>query len=634
MRALLCWLLLFAGAFAAETLTLQLPKRDLPLRRGGTILLDAELTNKSASILEGRLEVTMLKGGRRTATHLGPELVVPPGKMKTQMLLPPALDPAYGEGVAARIAFAMKDHSIPLGDRALGNFSMGGSDFILAIARSGRRVTGIDSDRERSARLETLRSNLETQAWFSTASLSVDVEDLPTQNAGWCAYDVVLLDSASFGGLTQRQLDSLATWIEAGGSALIFAEGPVRERQLNFLRRIASQSGGVEVDDQQHVVSAEYLRLSAGMGRVLLVPSPPGGKPALEHGAWKSAIAWLWKVRAEWLPNIREHGTWPIIRPGQHEDSWRREINVSLERWARRVALDVDRRGVERPRPLPIGWVALLLSALLVLVGPVDWHVLGWLRRRRWTWGLFPALCVGFAWGAWKMATQYLGPKTRATMVRVTDVGENQQTFREVVIRLRVPSTDEEWVTETAEGLCAAMRPGGTQDEMGVFEAYGELPETRAEWPSPSRMVLRQNLRQWTPNWQQAVTIGGKAVEGPDWGALVKMWVEHPVVAPNFEGIPHDYSIYFVPASGAREDSSAYNIAADSPVDSSLATQLGTNTRPLPDILEAASPGVVAGDALGAAPRGPLMIIAWRQTAEGLHVLRRHVTAREVEAAR
>ena len=634
MRALLCWLLLFAGAFAAESLTLQIPKRDLPLRRGGTILLDAELSNKAPSILEGRLEVTMLKSGRRTATHVGPELVVPPGKMKTQMLLPPPLDPAYGEGVAARVVFAMKDRAIALGDYALGQFPFGGTDFILAIARSGRRVTAIEQDRERSARLETLRSNLETQAWFSTASLSVNVEDLPTQNVGWCAYDVVFLDSASFAELTQRQLDSLATWVEAGGSALVMAEGPVRERQLKFLRRIAGQSARIELDDQQRVVGVEYLRLSAGMGRVLLVPSPPGGKRALEHGAWKSAIAWLWKVRAELLPQIEENGTWPIIRQGQHEDIWRQQTNVSLEHWARRVALEVDRKGVERPRPLPIGWVALLLSALLLLVGPVDWHVLGWLRRRRWTWGLFPALCLGFAWGAWRMGTQYLGPKTRATMVRVTDVGENSQTFRDVVIRLRVPSADEEWVTETADGLCAAMRPGGTQDDTGVFEAYGELPETRAEWPAAGRMVLRQNLRQWTPNWQQAVTIGGKAGAGPDWSALVKTWVEHPVVAPNFEGIPRDYSIYFVPASGGREDYSAYNIAADSPIDSSLAMRLGTNTRPLPDILEAVSPGVVAGDALGAAPRGALMIIAWRQTAEGLHVLRRHVTAREVEAAR
>ena len=622
------------GAFGAESLTIQIPTRDLPRRRRGTILLDAELTNKTAPIREGRLEVTLLKDGRRTGTHVGSELVVPSGKLKTQMLLPPPLDPAYGEGVAARVAFATKDQPIPLGDHALGSFPLGGTDFILAIARSGRRVAGLDQDRERSARLETLRSNLETQAWFSTASLSVKVEDLPTQNIGWCAYDVVFLDSASFGELTQRQLDSLATWIEAGGSALIIAEGPIRERQLNFLRRIAVESGGVAVDDQQRLVGVEYFRLSAGMGRVLLVPSPPGGKPALEHGAWKSAIAWLWKVRAEWLPKIEEHGTWPIIRPGQHEDIWRHDTNVSLEHWARRVALDVDRKGVERPRPLPIGWVALLLSALLILVGPVDWHVLGWLRRRRWTWALFPALCLGFSWGAWKMAAQHLGPKTRATMVRVTDIGENQQAFRDVVIRLRVPSKDEEWVTETIDGLCGAMRPGGTQDEMGVFEAYGELPETRTEWASSSRAVLRQNLRQWTPNWQQAVTLGGKAPEGPDWGRLVKTWVEHPVVAPNFEGIPRDYSVYFVPATGMREDFSAYNIAADSPIDSSLAAQLGTNTRPLPDILEAASPCVVAGDALGAAPRGPLMIIAWRQTAEGLHVLRRHVTAREVEAAR
>jgi hypothetical protein len=261
----------------------------------------------------------------------------------------------------------------------------------------------------------------------------------------------------------------------------------------------------------------------------------------------------------------------------------------------------------------------------------VDWHVLGWLRRRRLTWVLFPALCVIFAWGASRMASQYLGPRTRSTSVRVTDLGEGNRVLRDVVIRLRVPANDEEWTTEVTDGFCAAMRPKGIAGEMGQFEAHGELPETRAEWQSHSRAVLRQNLRQWTPNWQQAVSIGGPAPEVPDWKPLIDRWNHDRGAGLEALGGPlAAYSIFFVPEGGWRPGQSGQVTGADSSIDLLAAMQLGKDTRPLPDVLESISPVLVAGESLGAAPRGALAIIAWRKVPDGLEVLRRHVSPREM----
>ena len=72
--------------------------------------------------------------------------------------------------------------------------------------------------------------------------------------------------------------------------------------------------------------------------------------------------------------------------------------------------------------PLPV--VAAILGAFVLLVGPGEWFVLGWLRRRRWTWFTFPLLATAFALIAVRAAEHYLGREDKRAALIVTDVGE------------------------------------------------------------------------------------------------------------------------------------------------------------------------------------------------------------------
>jgi len=219
----------------------------------------------------------------------------------------------------------------------------------------------------------------------------------------------------------------------------------------------------------------------------------------------------------------------------------------------------------------------------------------------------------------------------RSSSVRVTDLTEGDRVLRDMVIRLRIPSRDEEWATETADGLCMAMPPL-KEDEHGRIGPFGELAETRTEWLSPSRLVLRQNLRQWTANWQQAVSFSAAPPPGPNWKTLIERWARASTIGEErLEATDSEFTIYYAPRDLEQPRPIAHQaLPIDSPIDSLVATQLCLEDAPLPDVLEARSPALVAGTMLGARPRGPLSILAWRRTSEGIQVLRRHVSAREL----
>ena len=591
------------------------------------MLLDATLTNHSGALLEGRLQATVLRHGRKSSVHVSTELVIPPGAMKVQMLFPPPPDPAFGEGFAVELKFAGKDREIALGNHPLGRFPEGGEDFIRAIGRTSRRVSDLDRMRERSARLETLRPALETSAWFATANLSVAVEDLPTHPAGWCAYDVVLLDSAAFSALTARQLDSLARWIAAGGSAALFADGAIGERQHAFLQRLSGRHGSISLDAEQRLTPHVNQMLVADMGRVLLAPRAPATKEILDSPAWRAAIAWLWKVRPELVQEIEEHGVWPVQRPSVERST----SALHLDEWVQHTALEKERTASERPRLLPLSWVALLLATLLLLAGPAEWYVLGWLRRRRWTWLVFPTTCIAFAWLASRMATHYLGPQTRQSTIRVTDVGDGGRVLRDVAVRFRVPSSDEEWTNEITDGLSMATR-AVIENAPGISEGADLIPDTRAEWLSPSRAILRQNTRQWTPHWQHSVSFAATVAPSPNWEALIARWKQAgPPTEQHLAAPASGFGVYYSPRHSNRHDAvPAHVFPADSLIDRFTASLFCNDYPPLPDILEAQSPVMVAGGMLGAGPRGPLIILAWQRSPEGVQVFRRHVSSREI----
>jgi hypothetical protein len=81
-------------------------------------------------------------------------------------------------------------------------------------------------------------------------------------------------------------------------------------------------------------------------------------------------------------------------------------------------------------RLIPFSAMVGMLALFLLMIGPVDYFLLGFLRRRRFTWVLFPATSLAFLVATVLMANHYLGLRDQRTSLTVVDLGRDGTALR------------------------------------------------------------------------------------------------------------------------------------------------------------------------------------------------------------
>jgi len=625
-----CLLLLLAGgvALAAEpAVILGHPLTEsLRLRKGGPVPLEVELTNRGPGIAEGRLEATVLFRARHASVERSGELVLVPGKRLVALPLPPPAEVQDGDQLGVQLRWLGKTETVKLGDFALGTYGFSSNELILAVGRTERSLTELDVERVRSVALENLRPRINTAGWqtFSTLPVPLPVERLPVQPLGWCAYDSVFLDTAAFSAMTEKQLTSLARWIEAGGVAFIsicdpgFA--PLAERHAAFLNRLAAAKGApFRLDGAVLGTAAELpgktLLLEPVLGRVCVQLVPVTSKDELQHRFWLVAVGWLGKLTNEQMDSVRLHGAWSEDRLFQQVPA----DQADLDTWLWTDAIGYSSLSPDKPRPLPLAMVALLLGTLLFAVGPADWFVLGWLRRRRWTWILLPLCCGLAAWWASWLAARTIGRTDRAASVTVTDVAPGGQVLRAGRCDMLLPSRDREWVVSARDGFVVPL-PRLT---AGGETARSDSGEMTGEWKTPSLFEYRRNLRQWAPSMTLSVSFPDSSDEtGIPWGQLLSEWNALDWGERRTRAFTH----------GGWQIVMAFNfeiygqIPESSPLPLSVLVRLAGS--PFVSTIEALtvarSPLLSGIGALQANSTVPLVALAWKQDGHDLRIVRYH----------
>lgn len=530
---------LFSPALAlAAPLTAELLTGDLHLRKAAPIPLEVRITNHTQSIIEGRIELTLLRGGTAAAIHRSGELVIQPGARVVPLSLPSLPEAEDGDGLGAQIRFTGKSGELDLGRQQIGIFGLGANQFILAIPRAGRRLAEMDTARERGIYLESLRPALDKAPWLAITTIvaPLTAEQIPRHPLGWCAYDAVMLDGPAFAAAGEKQLTSLARWVEGGGSVFVCTNDPpaagLGAHHVAFLQRLAASQPAVSfsIGENGRVTWASRdagpRMFRTGIGRAVIATATPASRDEYKHKSWREAVAWLWKVRAD------HRGT--IAREGTLDNDWAKEGQAyrgfddpRRNDWEWDAANGFSALTPGAPRQLPLAVVAGVLGLLLVLIGPGDWMVLGWLRRRRWTWFVFPVLSAGFAWWMAHLSGKYLGVADRTGMIRLVDVGGDGRVLREVRYEMLFPANDREWTHDLRDAIAVPVpRPGErfitfppVEGTVGFRIRTPDAPAV-SEWSSPGHFTLRRSVRQWTPALVRVTSFpDAKDDSGIDWNA-------------------------------------------------------------------------------------------------------------------
>ncbi len=482
--------LLVGGMCAcADSLRAEFSPLTLRPRTGAPASFDIKLHRAGAGLLEGALEITLEAGGDVILRQRTQDLTLAAGAQSFRLLTPPLPPHDAYSGSEARLRFIAKNGTVDLGKFPAGVSSRGTRNFVIAVC-DGRGSGVRDTALWQSLRLESFFPAPDANNPFATSPVFLAPEDFPTNPLALFAFDLVLLDGDGFALLREKQLAALTRWIEAGGSLCLLPSRGLKDEHVRFLNGFASAQDPAPTvlpDTGEWRNNDAHPRLrQAGLGRVVIGSRPADG--ALATDEWKSVATFLWNFRG-----FRSDLDWP-----GHQRQTSGEFLRTLTPQSTRL--------------IAPGAIALILGGFLLVVGPLDWFVLGVLRRRRWTWIVFPLASAGFTALVIHEAGRSLGHEDKRSALVVTDVGKGGRVLRENRFELLLAARHRESVTEVRNAFAVPTTFGGP--EYYSRQSRTDPGQVRFSGQLPAHFTMHQPLRQWTPQFNRVTSL--ESAEAPD----------------------------------------------------------------------------------------------------------------------
>jgi hypothetical protein len=550
---------------APGKLELRLKSSHPVIRSGAPFTLELEFESTFPDVIEGPLELTFSDGDRiHMRFHTTPIAIPADAKTSISILLPALAcrrnaDESQVDVVldARRKTFRFGKHDFRLPLRGMRQFVIG----VVGMSQVdvGELARHLSLDEFRPPKLH--RQN------FATNVVELDPHRISGDTIGLYPYDVVVLAGQHFSVLSARQLETVAAWTESGGAVVVVPTGPLTDAHRNFLAKVRGISrDDLPLDALGHLAPLaandrnQLVTVGFAFGRAVVLRSIPqfaaNGTPStVSRSEWIRALGFLWNVHADQVESMLTVGSWKMPSPpprkaAESKNSFAASggaagLKMSVPDLRYLAYADPGGLKPEEPaaadqlrdllfpadvRVVPFGIVIGLLASFLIAVAPADYWILGWLRRRRYTWIVFPCVSLFFTTLTVCIAGYYSGNTDHRGALVIVDVGQSGRPLRTSRIVHVVTADTHTLVAEIHDGLFArtevqpaqlgVARPNDPLDALPALEddelAYeGRVPSAYSvSWPS----------KQWSPAMHR-VTRAGMDVELPqiDWAVLDRL---------------------------------------------------------------------------------------------------------------
>jgi hypothetical protein len=535
------------------------------MRNGAPFPLQLDFTSTFPDVIEGPLELTFYDEGLLQLRFLTTPVVIAADSSTAYSIQLPSLTcirtpTEFQVGVvlqSARKTFDLGKHDLLISLRGTRQF---------VIAAPGLNEVDV-GQLVRSLSLDDFRPRKLNRQNFATYSTELDPHRILGDPMGLYPYDVVVLVGQHFSALSARQLETLATWAESGGGLVVVPSGVLTDVHCRFLAKVTRLDLGsfptdalgrlspLDPSDPHRLVSGNY-----GFGRILMlrsIPSVPVKDPDAGHEGfakdteWIRAVAHLWNVRSDQVDSILKSGTWRMPEPQPVKPS----VPVTSSPLPKAMAVRTDIRYssygdvgglVTQPpaaanalldmlfpaavRVVPFGIVIGLLASFLVVVAPGDYWVLGWLRRRRFTWIVFPIVSLMFTAITVAIAGYYSGNTDHRNSLVIVDLARDGRPLRTSRI-MHVITADTHMLTaDVRDGLFAKtdLQPAQVDSEpdSAKKDPLDELPvrvEQKLVYDGvlPAAYTASWLSKQWSPAMHRMTRVGSDVdVPQIDWAAF------------------------------------------------------------------------------------------------------------------
>ena len=560
------WFPLVAGnAMAANQLDVDLVPECLNARNQAPIPVKVHVNWNGTSILEGHLEMEFHESGRLLGRYRSDELALTDGEQDFQMLLPPPLAPFSDSQVEVQMKFVTAQGDIEIQPSMIYTPTVTERSFVLGWFDSSTASEEPSSDTLRNLLFERLSPQDEdSQKLMKTSLVRLPSEDLPEQPLAYTAYDVVVLTDQALKEAHEKQLQALSRWVRGGGSVWIFVGGRLQPYHVAFLNQLAeSASNGPAflADDSGNLISAQkgILCQRSGVGRSVITIGGAGNNFDFKGPVWRQATAFLWKMRGSQTQAIIDNGCWqPPPPPVSNNYNSQQYYNGNMQ-YAGPLSLSVQPSNLgselltrlmpKTVRLIPFSALVGMLALFVLLIGPADYYVLGFFKRRRLTWIWFPITCVGFTAATILMANHYLGLRDQRCSLTVVDLDKDGSVLRWNRYELIFTARDKQSVTDLKDALWAHLDAQITPDDYypGYSGPYTRsYPAYRPRYYNssgsyaedadnndpplydgtlPTRFQTSETIHQWQPELNRIFSFEPPPVPLPaDWNAIEEAW--------------------------------------------------------------------------------------------------------------
>lgn len=466
--------------------------------------VDANIDWKGSGIITGRLRLVFQDRAQTLAIVESQPLSLITGRQTVRLTLPPMAGGYNGFQCRVDIAFITNDRRIRL------------SSSVILLPGTGERVMTIGALRPELARRDSLGDLLQSLRLedhkpkthdiidLTTALARITPDTLPITAEGLCAFDLLVIDAETTADLNTRQRGAIEDWIAAGGSVCVIGDTP----------------------DWFGPAPVIELRRS-GLGHLATVPAEGVNAQSPE---WRDTIAFLWKMTHDQRKHFVETGIWradlEILSPMRqhHQDRYRDRIDSGDEVRPVLTLQQLGMPGAEQLLPLlmpasvrmlPFASVVLILCLFTLAIGPGDFFLLGAIRRRRWTWLLFPLLAIGFAAFTVYTSNRYMGSTDHRISLVIIDLDDEGRVLRENRFEMIFAGSQQRLDTHADSSLITAINHTrlGSRYNQYAYYGYNHSNDIQESLPPiyagriPVDYEVVQTIRQWQPQLNRQITI-------------------------------------------------------------------------------------------------------------------------------
>lgn len=419
---------------------------------GRPMLVELRLSSRFGA-REGQALVVLREGPDEAARWEGPAWRLGTEPTAFRVLLPPARDWRGHDELSAELVWIEDGRRFSLARQLL---ARAGQE---ARAVAELAPPGMEAPRELVMPPRTGEDGEPVRAVVAR----LDPADAPTAAEAWLAWDAVLLHPQA--ALPPPVREALAAWLLAGGRLALPAGGTSPEVAALLAQAEAAGCGEQRGDG--------WRLLHAGLGRLVTASAAPG------------AAAALWARRERGEMDWRERNASP-------------ERDLSTLLWPEAVG------------QVPLTLVLLVFAGFLLWVGPVEWFLLGRLRRRRWTWVTFPLAAIAATWAVTAIAKGAFGSDDHVRRLVLVDCDLAGTPRATTVFEQRFAGGDRELVEQPRGELLLPLQASGNR-----YDGEGASIPIKAVHTGPWHAggEVRLALPQWTPvllrRWRLAPPAAG-----------------------------------------------------------------------------------------------------------------------------